>query len=45
MTMYKAIKTITIASLLKLSGKESNPLDGANLVKKMSGPPRASINV
>ncbi len=37
--------TITIKSLLKLSGSESNPFDGANLLKKTSGPPRARTRV
>jgi hypothetical protein len=31
--------------LLNVSGRESNPFDGANLVKKISGPPYAIIRV
>lgn len=43
--MKRPITTITMASLLKLSGRESNPFEGANLVKNMSGPPSAKMRV
>eukprot|EP00552_Chaetoceros_brevis_P001472 CAMPEP_0197743830 /NCGR_PEP_ID=MMETSP1435-20131217/36389_1 /TAXON_ID=426625 /ORGANISM="Chaetoceros brevis, Strain CCMP164" /LENGTH=53 /DNA_ID=CAMNT_0043334925 /DNA_START=48 /DNA_END=209 /DNA_ORIENTATION=+ len=36
---------MTISNLLKLSGKESNPLEGANRLKKISGPPSAMTKV
>jgi hypothetical protein len=42
-TMTKPTLTIETSSLLKLSGKRSNPLDGEVRVKKRSGPPNAKI--
>lgn len=45
-TSTKAMPRTTIVNSprLKSSGSKSNPLEGANLVKKTSGPPKASIN-
>jgi hypothetical protein len=43
--MKRPITSSMMATLLKLSGRESNPFEGANLEKNMSGPPSAKTSV
>ena len=44
-TTTNADTTNISRGLLKLSGRISNPFEGANLAKKISGPPKAKMSV